>query len=343
MKQKIVIRADGGTSIGMGHIIRCIALADMLKNDFTIVFAIQQPIESVIKNIHSVSQTILHLPFTNDYHQDSINFVQFIESTDIVILDGYNFQTDYQQAIKNKGCKLVVIDDLHNWHHVADAIINHAAGIRENEYDKETYTKLFLGLNYALLRKKFLEQSTPARKIAAIKKVFISMGAVDITNLTLKFTDAIVAIKEIEEIHLMLGSINPNIHLIDSLIQKNKHINIIKHFEIGADQLFELLKTCDVAICPASSISIECSAVGIGLIAGFTADNQKGILNGLERHKMLINLGDFNKMSSDEIRTKFESLSKQPAQFNMQIENQKKMIDGKSPERILALFQNLIY
>ena len=78
MKPKIIIRADGGTSIGMGHVMRCIALADMLKNNFNIAFAIQTPTESVIKNIHSITETILHLPSTADYKQDATSFTQFL-------------------------------------------------------------------------------------------------------------------------------------------------------------------------------------------------------------------------------------------------------------------------
>lgn len=341
MKPKIVIRADGGTSIGMGHVIRCLALADMLKDDFTIFFAIQEPTESVIKTIHSVTETILHLPITPDYNQDSINFSGFLDTSDIVVLDGYNFKTDYQKRIKNKGCKLVVIDDLHSWHHLADAIINHAAGVNESDYSKETYTKLYLGLNYALLRKAFLEQFSEARKITAIKKVFISMGAADINNLTHKFAEAISQVSGIEEIHMMLGSINPNLALIDALIKKKSSVNIVKHFDISASQLANLLKTCEIAICPASSISIEACSVGIGLISGFTAENQKGILQGLIDNKTVINWGDLNLITPESIIASLQKLLEHPNQLDTFIENQKKLIDGDSPKRLLKIVKDL--
>ena len=42
----------------------------------------------------------------------------------IVVLDGYHFDTNYQTKIKQKGCKLVCIDDLHDKHFVADIIIH---------------------------------------------------------------------------------------------------------------------------------------------------------------------------------------------------------------------------
>ena len=341
MKQKVIIRADGGTSIGMGHVIRCIALADMLKNNFTITFAIQKPTDSVIKSIHLATETIVHLPVTDNYNQDAINFSQFLEPTDIVVLDGYHFQTDYQKTIKSKGCKLVVIDDLHSWHHVADAIINHAAGITESVYSKEEYTKLYLGLEYALLRKPFLIPSKEIKRIDSIKEVFISMGAADITNLTQKFTEALVQVEGIEKIHLMLGSINPNLSSIDKLIETSKNVEIVKHFDISAEQLAALLKTCDVSICPASSISLESCAIGIGLISGYTAGNQKGNLVGMAKRKILLNFGNLSLLTIQVIQYKIITLIKEPETINEMIKNQRKMIDNKSPERILSIFNQL--
>ena len=39
MKPKIYIRADGNSGIGLGHVIRSLALAEMLKEDFNCIFA----------------------------------------------------------------------------------------------------------------------------------------------------------------------------------------------------------------------------------------------------------------------------------------------------------------
>ncbi len=341
MRPTIIIRADGGTSIGMGHVVRCLALAEMLKSDFNITFAIQEPKESIIKIIRTVTETIIHLPITSDYIADAVHFTDYLNNSDIVLIDGYNFKTDYQKAIKAKGCKLVCIDDLHDWHFVADAIINHAEGVDRSLYAAAPYTQFYLGLNYALLRKTFLK-STQAKKISAIKKVFISMGAADIGNLTEKFASAIIGVHGIEEIHMMLGSINPNLASIDSFIAANKKTNIVKHFNISAEELAALISMCDVVVCPASSISIESSAIGTGLVCGYSAANQLGILSGLTNHHAILNIGDMNAISVSDIKAQFEKLAAHPAQLNAMVENQKKMIDGRSPERFIELFKKLI-
>ncbi len=340
--RRVIFRADGGASLGMGHVVRSLALADMLKDDFSIAFALQQTDKSVIDKISESTNDIIVLPQTNNFSEDASSFYSHIKPLDIIVLDGYNFKTDYQKTIKASNAKLVAIDDLHEWHHVADAIINHADEIQQSDYSAEPYTKFFLGLNYILLRKEFLTTSLTPKKVNTISKVFISMGAADINNLSLKFTQALLNVKGITEIHLMLGSINLNLQSIQDLIKKNKQVKIITHFNINAKELKKLLQSCDVAICPASTISFECCATGIGLISGYTAENQLGILKTLIKYNSTVDFNNLNQLSVDDIRINFEKLFQDTEIFNEQIKNQSKMIDARSSERLLDVFKELV-
>ncbi|MEO9256910.1 MAG: hypothetical protein ABI207_00935, partial [Crocinitomicaceae bacterium] len=105
---RILFRVDGGKTIGLGHVVRCLALADLLKTKFEIIFVLQETAKDVIDLIESKSYSIISIPFIDDYTMDNQNFIKYIQSNDIVVLDGYHFKTDYQKTIKNKGCKLVV-------------------------------------------------------------------------------------------------------------------------------------------------------------------------------------------------------------------------------------------
>ena len=73
-----------------------------------------------------------------------------------MVLDNYFFTTDYQRTIKEKGCCLVCVDDMHDKHYVADVVINHGL-TDESLFDVEPYTKLCLGGDWALLRHPFIE------------------------------------------------------------------------------------------------------------------------------------------------------------------------------------------
>jgi len=340
-KPRVVLRADCGASIGVGHVFRCLSLAEILKDDFYIIFAIQHPFDNVATLVNEMADEVISLNKTNDYTSDALQLVNHLVSSDIVVLDGYQFTGEYQKIIKEAGYKLVYIDDLHLWHQFADVIINHAEGVSATSYSKEPYTKLYLGLDYAILRKPFLEYDIQARRIQSIGKVFISMGAGDINNVSQKFAGALLQINEIEEIHLLVGAVNPNLESIEKFIKDTGSSKINIHKSLSAEEIVLLLRNCDICICPASNTSIESCAVGIGLVSGFTAENQLETLAGLEKKNVLINFGDFVGLSVNDIKTAFDKLVKQPGIFDPLIENQTKLIDRKSPERLRGLFAAL--
>jgi len=325
----------------MGHVVRSLALAEMLKSEFEIVFAIQDPEDSILSKIRNVTSGIIILPKSEDVMRDVVNFIAHLNANDTIVLDGYEFKTEYQQKIKSSGSRLVAIDDLHAWHQVADVIINYADKITASAYSAESYTEFYLGLDYVLLRKIFFGNATRFSKKEHLKKVLISMGASDIHNLTKKYSEALCEIEGIEEIYLLLGSVNKK---ADSFIDKTNlsgSIKIVKHVDIPAEELVQLIQQCDLAICPASTISLECCAVGIPIISGHTSDNQFGILDGLIAHEVVYNLGDLISADKENFKSKVVELRNDPEKMNKMLSGQKNLIDGESPRRLLNVFRKL--
>ena len=341
MKTRIIFRADGGTDVGMGHVVRSLALAEMLKSEFTIVFAIKKPEASILSKIKSVTQEIIVLPETTDMLLDVSEFKKHLKKEDVVVLDGYLFKTEYQKEIKSIANKLVVIDDLHAWHQVADVVINYADNIKLSDYSAEPYTEFCLGLDYVLLRMEFFRNPVAKSSVKNIKKVLISMGASDIHNLTKKYSEALCEIAGIEEIHLLLGSVNKKADTFIEETNQAGNIKIVRHIDIPADELVKLISNCDLAVCPASTISLECCAVGIPLISGFTSDNQLGILESLKAKEVVINTGDLISNEIENFKSTVMDLIKDPEKMNRMLSQQKKLIDGKSPQRYLELFRKL--
>lgn len=324
----------------MGHVARCLALADMLNDEFSVAFAIQNPDSATLETIKVSLPSVILLPGTSDYYADCVNFTEHLHPDVIVVLDGYHFNTAYQQKIKEAGCKVVYIDDLHAGHQVADCIINHAEGLNPSLYEAEAYTRFYLGACYALLRRPFLNLSG-SRETGEVKKVFINMGAADKDNVTQKFAEALLELPHIDEIHVMLGAVNPNLAKIKALCGKAGREKLSIHINISAEKLRDLLTECDIAVCPASTISMEACAVGIGLLSGFTAENQKNILAGLKAKRVLTDLGNLNQVEKDQIRSAIITLSDQPGLIGPMIANQKKLIDGRSAARLKTLFREL--
>ena len=268
MKRKVYFRADGDTNIGMGHVVRILALADMLSNDYECIFATRF-ISDFVRSEASFCKEVIQLPENQTHFNE---FLTYLAPNDIVVLDNYFFDTDYQRQIKAKGCKLVCIDDMHDKHYVADMVINHAIGLKEEQFSVESYTRLCLGLDYALLRKPFL--NAIPRERTEYKRCLVCIGGADKHNITTKLVNILDKKEEIDTIDVVLGSAFIHKRALSQVIElSEKDVNLFEN--LTAEQMVERMQTADFGILPASSISLEAIAVGMPFLLGWYVDNQE--------------------------------------------------------------------
>ena len=199
MKAEVFIRADGGPKIGLGHLVRCSALANMLKDDFSISFFCKEIPEKLQVEFQQNGYFVVIID-----HEDQ--FFSQISGESIVVLDGDGFDTDYQQKIKVSGARLVCIDSLHNRRFLADLIISHAPGLTSDNYKAQPYTRFALGIKYALLRPSFLEQVKKTRILTKIENVFICFGGADPLHITEKVLQVISGIERFKKIIVITGN-----------------------------------------------------------------------------------------------------------------------------------------
>lgn len=260
MKQKVYFRADASQEIGYGHFIRSLALADMLKEDFDCTFFTQTPSDYQVKEVLNVC-SLVELP---SYESKFDRFLEYLTGDEIVVLDNYFFSTDYQRAIKKKGCILICIDDMHDKHYVADVVINHGCSER-SYFDIEPNTRLCLGARWTLLRKPFIENMNASKKQK--DSWFISFGGSDSNNLTEKYIKVLIN-KDISDIEVVIGN---SYQYIESLT-KYPSVNVYRN--LSASQMASLMNVCENAILPTSGICLEALSQGCNVYAGYCIDNQ---------------------------------------------------------------------
>ena len=71
----MVIRADGGSAIGMGHVVRTLALAEILRDNYQIQYAIQQPDDNIKQLIAKTTNNIIELPPIPNFEIDVQNLI----------------------------------------------------------------------------------------------------------------------------------------------------------------------------------------------------------------------------------------------------------------------------
>lgn len=274
-KRKIYFRADAGSQIGYGHYIRSLALADMLKQDFDCTMFTQTPTDYQLREAKDVCP-VISLP-NDDSKFDK--FLEYLKGDEIVVLDNYFFTTDYQRAIKAKGCKLVCIDDMHDKHYVADAVINHCVDDK-SLFDHESYSQLCLGAKYALLRTPFFEPRNVVKSIPWL----VCFGGSDPYNLTCKIVNVLQQ-KGIRDIVAIVGS--AYVHSDELLNQDGVEVLC----GLSAQEMTDYLAKTENVICSASTICYEALSQQCNVYAGWYVDNQYEFYASLLAQDLIIPLG----------------------------------------------------
>ena len=278
-KRKIYFRADAGPEIGYGHYIRSLALADMLKQDFDCMMFTQAPTDYQLREAKEVCP-VVSLP--NDETKFD-KFLDYLHGDEIIVLDNYFFTTDYQRAIKTKGCKLVCIDDMHDKHYVADIVINHGCD-DPSLFDKEYYTRLCLGFDYALLRRPFLENHTIVERQKG--SVVVCFGGSDPHDLTRKYAEHLIMSRGVEHIIAVVGDGYQYRDVLSNIP------NVEVRSRLSASEMANLFCNAEAVVCSASTTAYETLACGARVYAGWYVDNQKDFYWHLCTAKTIVPLGN---------------------------------------------------
>lgn len=322
MSNKIYIRADGGNKIGLGHLVRCIALALMLKEEFEITFVSLQIPERFQNEINSIGFNSIKINSEDD-------FFDILTSFDMVVLDNYSLDSNYQKRIKEFGCKLICVDDLHDKEFYADLIINHTPGISPNDYQKQSYTQFALGLDYALLRPTFLENAKINRKFEKIETLFICFGGSDFNNLTARTIKVALEFLQLKKIIIVTGTAFEFDKEIQILSNNNSRTEWFSG--ISENKMLELMERSDLAIVPSSGILLEVLSAGCKVISGMYIENQKYAFNAFVSQKAVINAENF---SESAIRSAIFVALNSESNFT-------KFIDGNQKTRMIEKIKSI--
>tara|TARA_R110002049_G_scaffold2365_2_gene17261 strand:- start:18182 stop:19195 length:1014 start_codon:yes stop_codon:yes gene_type:complete len=336
MTKKIIFRADGSSTAGLGHLYRLFSLVEIVKDTLDFIFLTHETstVSVIPKNYN---KEIIPKNIKVEEEPDWLA-AHFYSKEYIIIADGYQFTAYYQKQIKEKGYNLIYIDDLASEHMYADVVINHSPYIRKKHYKKEAYTKIVLGTQYALLRPIFLKEAQQNKVISKIDSAFVCFGGADPYNLTLKAVEALLLIPNFKNIHVVLGGAYKYKEIFD-LKEKNS-FKIKTYRNLSGEDLIQTMRQCNFAIAPASTILYELSCVKIPILSGFYVDNQKLIYKGFLSSDAIYKGENMKDYQISDFENRINSILRNP-RFNQQIEAQKKLFDDKIALRHLNLIKQL--
>lgn len=321
-KFDLIFRADGGSDIGLGHLIRSFALARMIDSLFNIHFVCIDAPETFIKELQEFKYSFNKINNENE-------FIERVKKSDIVVIDHYKIGIYLHKQIRAKGARLVCIDDLHDKSFDADLIINHAPGVTPVNYEAMPYTQFALGPEFALLRPEFLKAALTRTQRKLNRNLLICFGGSDFNNLTSNSLELLHKNEFFEEIIVITGQAYSHRSKLKIIVSRDNRIKWYENQSAIEMQIF--MKKCQFVLAPASSIAFEILSVGCTWLGGYYIENQKSIYEGFKQLKCLIDLGDLRKIK--QLKISEEDLNQ------LQNLNSKNPIDGKSDLRIIEYFK----
>ena len=331
MAKKILCRADGNSSTGLGHLYRMFALYEVYKDHFDVTYITRE--DSTLGVIpEEYNQVVIPKEITIEEEPFWLA-QQYNTKHTVVIADGYQFVSNYQKAIKQQGFDLIIVDDLTTEYMYADIVVNHSPHCTPKDFNAEKYTQFALGTDYAMLRPAFNNAAKSTRQIEQIENVFICFGGSDMYNLSLRAAKAMLNIEAVKEIHVVLGGAYEHEEIFE-LQKACNHLNLYQNLDELT--LYELMNSCQLAIAPSSTILYELCSVKMPVLSGFYVENQRNIYKALSHKDIVIGGGDFSEYTSEDFEKHINTILKDKA-IAPYLERQQEFFDGKNTVRFLAL------
>lgn len=299
-------------------------MAQMLNESFEVTFVCKEIPIDIVYQIQTLSFFLIEI-------NSEADFFELLERSDIIVLDHYGFSAEDQLRVKQIGCKLVCIDDIHDKEFFADLIINHAPDIESINYKAQYYTQFATGLEYALLRPVFLKLAKQSNRSNDIGKIFICFGGSDFKNLTQVVVQLIKKDKRFNHIDVVVGNSYQYIDYLKQILYDDHRFAL--HIGITSEEMAGLIMQAGVAIVPASGILQEVLALGCRAISGMYVDNQKNIFDNYRLQNAFENAECF---SETDIKKAIDNI------FDIRSQAPRQLIDGDSGERILKLFNQFL-
>ncbi|WP_339724824.1 UDP-2,4-diacetamido-2,4,6-trideoxy-beta-L-altropyranose hydrolase [uncultured Paraglaciecola sp.] len=307
---RVAFRVEGNPNIGLGHLMRCMALAQGLVNSgHHVFFFMSDASQQFCRQRTDWLGDIIPLAELDKKAEPEwlVNQCGSLQA-DWLVLDGYQFDQAYRHSLQSIKFKLAVFDDINNSGALyADLVINGAPNTALLDYQSTAPNALLaLGQDYQVLRQEFLQVNN--NDWAERENLTLTFGGSDPKNLTIKLLNALQKLSLSMPITVITGAAYPSLLELKNVI-KNSDLDI-NHLH-DCQNMAQLLENTKLAISAAGGSQFELRACAVPAILVVVADNQ--LLASQEAAKQgWCQLANHEQVNADELAQQCLSLWQQP-------------------------------
>ncbi|EQK42304.1 glycosyl transferase 1 family protein [[Clostridium] bifermentans ATCC 638] len=300
----VAIRAGGNKNQGLGHVARCISLAqELIFNNFKVFFLIDDDTYIIdFLNKHRFEYKSLTSKNLNLEIKETKKIIKDL-NIDLLITDSYNLNNFYFKEMKNTVKYLVSIDDTNLYDYISDIVINYNIYAHKLNYKFNDETRYLLGCNYCLFRKEFQENDYISIN-KTCTNVLITMGGTDVNNYTYTILKYLYEFNYIN-FNVIINEKFNNLNKLKALASCKSNINLI----FNPDNMKSIMLKNDIAISASGSTAYELLSLSIPSILIIQADNQELICKELSNINTCIYGGWFYELTEDKFNEIFAKLT----------------------------------
>lgn len=324
----LLIHANGGRDIGLGHIMRTLVLADSLKKDINIAYISCEKYEEGIQILRQRGYE------TFIYKQDEIIQTILDIEADCILTDSYDIDQRYIDSIRGKFKIVGYIDDNALLPYNADFILNQNFGAEDILYKVNKDCRLLLGSQYILNREEFRTANKVAIK-REVKNILITVGGSDCSNFTNELVEMVKCMPY--NFHVVIGPVFPYKEMLINKYYMHKHICF--HTE---PNMLQLMQKADLAISSCGSTLYELGVLGVPTIGVAVAENQIELATRMSIAMMIRYLGQIKCLGKNFLEKEIYQLAEdKKLREKMQFEN-KILLNSNGVEEVAQVIRDLI-
>ncbi len=282
----LLIRADAGPTIGTGHVLRCLALAQAWRDagGEVILATAELPVALAARwraEIGSIAR--IHAKRGSSSDAAALRRIAAIEGADWITVDGYEFPTSYLADLRELRTPLAMVDDMvHLERYPVDLLLNQNLSASPARYLGRTPkdARLLLGPRFSLLRREFRVATSGRRKNARPpSRVLVTFGGADAENYTERILANLAAGARTDFTAVVLiGSANPH---VAALQQQAARLPFACEVRIAVDNVAAVMAWADAAISAGGSTVWELAASRLPAVIGAVGVDQLAGMAGL--------------------------------------------------------------
>ena len=337
----VVFRADANATIGTGHVMRCLALADALQaRGARCLFICAEGLGALADRLRSAGHDLALLPATDRQQADaeaSLATLAKQPTPDWIVVDHYGLDAAWQSAIRPFTKKILVIDDLANRRHDCDLLLDQ--NLRP-EAEASPYRALtpascqyLLGPRHALLRPEFAAARAHGPRNAAAKpRLIVMFGGADQADLTGRTVRLLTQLGLDLPVDVVTGPLYAHREALARDIAELPNATL--HCTPG--NIAQLMRHADLAIASPGTSSWERCCVALPSITLAVADNQMAMATTLACLGAHLFLGDADRVGDGDLAAAIRLIAGNAPWRESMARAASTVTDGRGAERLAA-------